>query len=339
MRKRDATAASPSRHAAIAALALLLTHGCVCTRSGPVPSPARASGACVPTGRWVDPATDGLLRHEAVVARAARARVVLLGEEHDVAEHHRWQLDVVSALLGRRDRVVLGFEAVARSAQTALDDWSAGRIDAATLLERTRWRETWGVDPDLYLPLFHLARMHRIPVVALNVSRRLVVAVSRSGWAGVPAAEREGVGDPAPATPAYRERLLAVYAEHACREPAQVRDAPAFQRFVDAQLTWDRAMAEALAAAGRAHPGALVIGIVGRGHLEDGADAGVPYQLHALGVRDVDVLLPWDAERSCADLVPGIADAVFGVRAPADERAREQAARAALRPPCPPPDR
>src|SRR5262249_5768811 len=87
--------------------------------------------------------------------------------------------------------------------------------------------------------------------------------------------------------------------------------------FVEAQRTWDRALAEGLMAAARAHPGSLVIGIMGSGHLEHGH--GVPHQLAALGAGHVSVLLPWDASRDCAALAPDLADAVFGIAPSAEE--------------------
>src|SRR5262249_51385853 len=70
-------------------------------------------------------------------------------------------------------------------------------------------------------------------------------------------------------------------------------------------------------AAARAHPGSLVIGIMGSGHLEHGH--GVPHQLAALGAQHVTVLLPWDASRDCAALAPDLADAVFGIPPSAEE--------------------
>jgi hypothetical protein len=74
-------------------------------------------------------------------------------------------------------------------------------------------------------------------------------------------------------------------------------------------------MAEALAAAAK-RPGApLVVGVMGVGHIQQGF--GVPHQLGALGLTDVVSLLPWDRSVSCKDLVAGLADAVFGVAAPA----------------------
>ena len=288
---------------------------------------------CVPVGQWVDPADRRILDYGRVIERAAQAEIVLLGEEHDAAEHHRWQLSVLAGLRARRSPIVVGLEALPRSAQPALDIWSAGQLDSRALFERSEWQAYWGTGADAYLPIAHWARMYRQPLVALNVSHSLVARVARDGWRAVPITAREGLGDPMPADQAYRYALAEVYAEHACRDASSVEGTPDFARFVDAQLTWDRAMAEALAAAHRGHPEALVVGLMGRGHLEHGA--GVLRQLAALDVRDVRVLLPWDAERPCTDLTPDLASAVFGVAAPADERAAMTRARAAARLPCP----
>ena len=310
-------------------LALTLAVGCAA--SAPVRPPS--SGApCVPVGQWVDPADGRVLSHTGVIARAARADLVLLGEEHDATEHHRWQLSVLAGLLARRGHLVVWLEAMPRSAQPALDDWSAGRIDTATFLERSAWRTYWGDNADEYLAIAHWARLNRQPLVALNVSHALVSRVGRDGWQAVPAAAREGLGDPVPADAAYRSALAQVYAEHACRDAITVEGDPKFARFIEAQLTWDRAMAEALASAHRTHGDALVVGIMGRGHVERGA--GVLPQLAALGVRHVVVLLPWDEERPCTELTSDLADAVFGVAVPAEERATMTKARAALKPPC-----
>jgi uncharacterized iron-regulated protein/AraC-like DNA-binding protein len=284
-------------------LALLMT--AACRRPAP---PVPTSGDCVAPATWAIPATGRTSTTPDVLARAARGRIVLLGELHDRADHHRWQAEVIAGLLARRDAVVVGFEMFPRRVQPALDLWTADRLDEANFLTATDWDAVWGFDPALYMPLFHLARMNRLPMVALNVDRALVARIGRDGWDAVPAAEREGVGRPAPADPAYRAGLETVFAAH-----GQKGDAPDVERFIEAQLTWDRAIAEGLATAAQAHPGALVVGVMGMGHLEHGY--GVPHQLAALGIRprDVTVLLPWDTNRDCADRVPGLADAVFGI--------------------------
>jgi hypothetical protein len=144
--------------------------------------------------------------------------IVLLGERHDSAADHHWQLATIERLYAADPRLVLGFEMFPRRAQPALDRWVAGQLTEAQFLAETDWAQVWGFDPALYLPIFRFARDNRIPMLALNVSSRLVRLTARGGWASVPQAEREGVGTPAPASAAYRQRLADAMA--APRPPA-----------------------------------------------------------------------------------------------------------------------
>ncbi len=312
--------------------ALLIAGGALAV-IGPVNSTEHATPAveaCQERGTWLDPASGETLAADALSGRLAGRRVVLLGEEHSNAEHHRWQLHTLAALHGRKADMVLGFEMFPRRVQPALDRWVSGELDVESFLEAADWKGVWAFDPEHYLPLFHFARQNRIPMVALNVERSLVARVGREGWAAVPEDEREGVSDPKPASVAYRDSLARVYAEKQAlglegeEAPAEGEDAEPdlsaivesedFARFVEAQLTWDRAMAEALAAAARRAPDTLVVGVVGGGHAEHGY--GVPYQLADLGVEDSAVLLPVSAAALCEPASEYLADAVFVVERP-----------------------
>ncbi len=285
-----------------------------------------ADGSCAAhVARWLDPNSGETLAGEAVLERMAKSRIVLLGESHTTAAHHRWQAYMLSALHSRQANMMVGFEMLPRRAQPVLDAWSLGELGEKELLEQTNWREVWGYDPKFYLPLLHFTRLNRLPALALNVDRELISQVGEKGWRGVPEDQRQGIADPAPARDEYRDSLARLYGykqtlggEGEDRGQAQVdleeiKNSDEFANFVDAQLTWDRAMAEALAAAHRRDPGALVVGIVGRGHLEYGY--GIPHQLADMGVEDVDVLLPVDADSSCDPLPMDLASAVFVVDA------------------------
>ncbi len=293
---------------------------------------APLSQACRTAGAWLEPATGRRLSSERLMASLAARKIVLLGEIHTSKEHHRWQLHMLAGLRAHRAALVVGFEMFPRSVQPVLDAWPMGDLSEAGFLEAARWNEVWGYDADLYLPLFYFIRQHRVPMVALNVDRALVRRVGKEGWRAIPPDAREGISDPAPATEAYRQRLARVYrAElaHRKQRPAKpvgddqeieaetaeipglstILESAGFQHFVEAQTTWDRAMAEALATARRANPEALVIGVMGRGHIEQGH--GVPDQLAALGEKDVTVLLPVETGPDCEALEAGVADAVF----------------------------
>jgi hypothetical protein len=73
-------------------------------------------------------------------------------------------------------------------------------------------------------------------------------------------------------------------------------------------------MAQGIADAARQKPGAVVVGLMGSGHVIHGW--GVSHQLQQMGLEAPLSLLPWDRDGDCATLVPGLADAVFGVAEP-----------------------
>lgn len=280
---------------------------------------AQAAPACPAPGAWHVSRGGALVERpgrEVFEAMAAQD-IVLLGEQHDDATHHAWQLEVLGALHALRPDMALGFETFPRRVQPALDRWVAGTLSEAEFLKEADWDSVWRLPAELYLPLFRFARMHRLPMIALNVERSFTEAVARSGWASVPTERREGVARPAPPGAAYRATLRIVFESHEKRRAGEATQAdPAldeakFERFVEAQTLWDRAMAEALAArlAGPGRP--LVVGILGTGHVQHGH--GVPHQLRALGVTRIGTLLPFDVGAHCSPPAPDIADALFAV--------------------------
>ncbi|MGE5525606.1 MAG: ChaN family lipoprotein, partial [Rhodospirillaceae bacterium] len=152
------------------------------------------------------------------------------------------------------------------------------------------------------------------------VEHTLNEAVSARGWDAVPEAQKEGVSRPAPAPPAYEDMLYDVYLAHGRTQgngKKAARDNPAFRRFVESQLTWDRAMAQALAARVRREAGPLVVGIAGSGHLRH--QYGIAHQLADLGVREVATLLPSQRNENCSELKTGLADAIFSIPRAPDE--------------------
>ena len=289
---------------------------------------ADSAGSCDHhIAQWLNPASGKALQGERLFERLAKAKIVLLGEAHTTAAHHRWQSYMLGALHSRRNNMVVGFEMLPRRVQSVLDDWSAGRLAEDEFLEQVDWEQVWGYDARFYLPLFHFTRLNRLPTIALNVDRSLISRVAREGWQSLGDDEREGVSDPAPASDAYRESLARLYAykqslrdaegeagvAHGEIDLEEILDSDEFANFVSAQQTWDRAMAEALATAHSIDPTALVVGIIGRGHLENGY--GIPHQLADLGIDGVEVLIPLSTEDTCDPLDPEFASAVFVVDA------------------------
>lgn len=261
---------------------------------------------CPPAGTWID--TNGAqLDRERLLDGLAHPHIVLLGEHHAEATHQRWQLDTVRALHQRHADIVIALEMFPRRVQPALDAWVAGELDEAEFLDRSDWEHVWGFPPESYLGLFRYARQHALPMRALNVERSLVRQVSRNGLASVPPGAREGVSQPAAASERYADWLGTIHAQH--HGAGQATDDDATQNFIEAQLVWDRAFADGLHAARNAHPQAIVVGVIGRGHLRHGL--GVAHQLDDLDAGPHTTLLPWDRDGDgCTAPEPGLADAL-----------------------------
>ncbi len=223
-----------------------------------------ADHSCAPhIARWLDPASGEVLENRQLFERLAASRIILLGEAHTSAAHHRWQHYMLAALHSRNADMKVGFEMLPRRAQPVLDAWSAGELSEQEFLEQSKWREVWGYDAGLYLPLLHFTRLNRLPTIALNVDRNLVSRVAEVGWQALGEEERQGLSDPSPASDAYRDSLARLYAYKQLLgaeggidasdtgEPDldEIKSSTGFANFVAAQLTWDRGMAEALARA------------------------------------------------------------------------------------------
>jgi uncharacterized iron-regulated protein len=262
---------------------------------------------------------------QAILREAARRDVVLMGEHHDNADHHLWQLQTLAALHLLRPQMIVGFEAFPRRVQPVLDDWTAGLLTQQQFLERVEWDKIWNIPAALYLPLFQFARVNRIPMAALNVERTLTEEIAKRGWDAISEMQREGVSRAAKASSGYEDALFEAYKQHTTgsEKRVPVREDLSFRRFVEAQTTWDRAMAEALATRLKGSAGArpLVVGIMGSGHVEYGH--GVAHQLRDLGINSIATMLPIDGNALCTGINPAVADAVFAV--PADPRDRSTA--------------
>src|SRR5450759_885835 len=125
-----------------------------------------------------------------------------------------------------------------RSVQPVLDRWTKGELDEATFLREVDWQQSWGLDPALYMPLFHFARMHRLPMLALNIDREISRRIAQRGLAAL-GSEREGVGDPTPASSSYRDRLFELFKTHPAERAEPNADTELFSHFVEAQIFWD----------------------------------------------------------------------------------------------------
>lgn len=219
--------------------------------------------------RIVDPA--------AAIAAIKDAPVLILGEVHDNALHHRLQAWVVGeiAKAGRKPAVV--WEMIRRDKAAAL---AAAPPDAAALGRALGWTEQGWPAWETYQPIAEAAFAAGLAMLPGDASRAEYRALGHAGLGSLAPAEsaRLALGTPLPAA-AEAVLLDDMYTGHCELVPRdKLGVMVALQRFRDAQL--------ADAALGAGPAGAILI--AGNGHGR--ADYGVPRYLAARGSRFAVVL-------------------------------------------------
>lgn len=210
-------------------------------------------------------------------------RIVLVGEEHTNAAHHRAQLRVIQALVQSGATVAIGLEMIRRDSQADLDRWVAGEMPAGEF-EKV-YARNWNYPWPAYSAIFEYARARRIPMLGLNVPPDITRQVARNGFQSLSESQRGHLSEVTCSIDAeYMRYIREVFGAHAHGHGN-------FTFFCEAQMVWDTAMAVHALDYLRAHPEATVVILTGVGHARKGA---VPRQVHlrATTPAPTAVLLP-----------------------------------------------
>lgn len=229
--------------------------------------------------------TGGPLGSRAFARLAKDARFVLVGESHGSACDHRVQAELIRALSPRKPAI--GLEMVEEARQPILDRFASGAMEEDDLAEALGWSESWGVDFDLYRPIFEVAAAEGLPLVALNLPREWVRTVGRQGLEGLSSDQRRQLPPVLPPPPAQQAMLRQAFEAHMGRE----HDGEAFQRFMEAQSLWDSQMAARALEASETLDRPVVI-VAGAGHVTYGW--GIASRLEALAPSSrILLVMPW----------------------------------------------
>nr|VFK67613.1 MAG: Uncharacterized iron-regulated protein [Candidatus Kentron sp. UNK]VFK72846.1 MAG: Uncharacterized iron-regulated protein [Candidatus Kentron sp. UNK] len=260
-----------------------------------------------------------------IMPRLAEKRVIFVGETHTRLADHSNQLAIIRGLFERGKKLAIGMEFFQQPFQAHLDDFIAGNIDDAKLLDRTEYHERWRYDSRLYQPILDFARERKIPLIALNVSSEIVKKVSEKGWDALAEDDTLTTEERAQiprmldrSNEEYEKRLRGVFRQHADifsettrpgRSPSGGREenragkgTTGFRRFMDVQLLWDEGMAARAAKYVAEHPARTLIVLAGSGHLAYGH--GIPDRFKKRIPVDTAIVLPADS----VDLDPAAAD-------------------------------
>ncbi len=219
------------------------------------------------------------------IDEVADATFIVVGESHGTPFDHQVQYEIYEGLVEvDPEPVALGLEMMEYRFQDAVDAYVAGDIDEVQMLRDVKWDERWGVDEELYAPMWRLAREERQPVVALNARRELVSEVGEVGIEGLDAGQRGELPEIDTDDQAYREHLRSIFAAHGAGD-----DDEALDRFFEAQLVWDETMAQqAFEFVDERDDVSQMVILTGRGHMEGGF--GIPPRLVRRGASEASVV-------------------------------------------------
>jgi uncharacterized iron-regulated protein len=266
-----------------------------CVSVGPLPN-RTAPEPTPPTTTWYSPigrhhalagqiwnVHDARFVHRAdLVAALVKAKVVLLGEQHDNVDHHRLQAALLRAMTDAGRRPIVLFEMIDADDQSKLDAaLAAPRADDArasdAIPRAVGWSERGWPVWEAYARIADVAIERDLPIVAANLPRREARAIAKTGAGAIDAAEAKRLGIdetwPEALEASLEEELVLAHCGH-------LRGA-AIARMALAQRARDAQMAERMLM-GRGDGAVL---IAGAGHVR--TDRGVPYVLAKRGAASI----------------------------------------------------
>ena len=214
--------------------------------------------------------------------------IIYIGEKHDNATHHQLQLDIIKALYEKNPQIIIGMEMFQKPYQKILDQWTNGEINEDVLLDEVEWYYYWDVPYEYYKGILDFAREKSLPLIAINISRKLLAKVTSKGIDSLTEDERKLLPVLTPVTKEYKDFMKKNYKRH----PGAFT--PSLEDFILTQRLWDETMAETISAAMETSSAknAQVVVISGGGHIMYGL--GIPDRIFAHNKLSYATVLPVD---------------------------------------------
>ena len=216
-------------------------------------------------------AADGTrtsLSPEEAARRLRDYDVVFFGEYHGHPGIHLAQMELLAALHRQNPDLTLSLEQFERDTQPVVDQYLAGEIGEALLIEQGR---AWSNYSSSYRPMVEYARQNRLPVIAANAPEPMVICVGREGLAILdryPSDSRQYVAASVDTSEgAYRDRFFRFM--HYDKAHGKAGDNGRIERSFEAQALRDDTMAESIARHLDSHPERKVLHLNGNFHSED----------------------------------------------------------------------
>ncbi len=223
------------------------------------------------TGKIWDVSAASFIDRTTLVNRLARARFVLLGENHDNPDHHRLQAELLRQLIDVGRRPALGFEMLdVDDAPTIAKHLASDPKDAAGLGEAVGWNQRGWPDWTFYQPIAQVALEAGLPIVGMNLRRSTVETLRRDGVTGLERSVVRQLELNRPVPPDIGKKMASEIRKSHCGYAPEDR----IGSMIIIQRARDARMADRMIAAGR-HDGPVLV--VGAGHTR--IDYGIPTHL------------------------------------------------------------
>lgn len=173
----------------------------------------------------------------AATFESINSQIFFVGEHHDNPHHHSNQLEIIREIHEKAEKPMkIGLEMFETSYQHQLDQWVSGNLPLDDFVKV--YYENWDLPWILYRDIFFYAREHEIPLIALNIPRRVVKKIARKGFASLEAEDLDELpsGITCDVTKEYETFIQRVFGWHGHKNDS-------FTNFCEAQVMWDTVMA------------------------------------------------------------------------------------------------
>ena len=215
--------------------------------------------------------TGTLMTKEQFFTYISQSRVVYVGENHDNLDHHQAQFDIIRALEEKYPgKVAVGMEMFRKPSQSMLDNIVSGDLDEKAFFKE--YTKNWGFDYDYYKDILDYIREKRMPLIALNASRKQMMALRHKGTTQESSEETESLPEMDKGDPYHKAVIEAIFGDVSHGKGV-------FAGFYDMQLLWEETMAETISDYLKSKDGEdkIMVVLAGGGHIEYGY--GIPRRL------------------------------------------------------------
>ena len=206
-----------------------------------------------------------------------KSNVIYVGETHTSKESHQIQLEIIKKTYNiKGSKICVGFEMINRTLQDVLDKYVNLEISEDEFLTQINWEKEWGFDFQLYKPLFDFIRENKLTALAINVPRKIVSKVARTGLEGISEDEKKLIARDIKVTnhKKYNDYLKKTFHGHGENPMNKIMT---FENYKLAMAVWNESMAERISDFLKENPNYTVIVIVGNGHIM--YNASIPWSV------------------------------------------------------------